>query len=237
MATPAEPADLPIDASVPFDIDNADDALAERADQPDADIPQADASPEHDPPEPSQLDGDTGAITAESVVEAVLFSADASIKGHRLAEIVGAGDARDIRQHIDSLNARYEKTDSAFRIEEIAGGYQMLTLPTYSRWVEKLRKVRTESKFSQAALETLAIIAYRQPVLRVDVEAIRGVAAGDMINRLREMGLVKIAGRAEDVGRPMLYGTTKRFLDVFGLKDLRQLPEVEQLKPPDQPSS
>jgi segregation and condensation protein B len=173
-------------------------------------------------------------VTAEAVVEAVLFSADGPLAGTKIAQVLATGDARDVRRHVEALNQRYKETQSAFRIEEIAGGYQMLTLPEFSRWIDKVRRVRSESKLSQAALETLAIIAYRQPILRADIEAIRGVAAGEVVNRLREMGLVKIVGRADDVGRPMLYGTTRRFLEVFGLSDLGDLPQVEQLKPPGQ---
>ena len=174
------------------------------------------------------------AVTAQAVVEAVLFAADGPLPGQKIAQVLATGDARDVRKHVEALNQRYKETQSAFRIEEIAGGFQMLTLPEFSRWIEKVRRVRSESKLSQASLETLAIIAYRQPILRADVEAIRGVAAGELINRLREMGLVKIVGRADDVGRPMLYGTTRRFLEVFGLSDLGDLPQVEQLKPPGQ---
>jgi len=178
--------------------------------------------------------GEAG-LTAQSVVEALLFCAEEPLAPAKIARILGAGDARDVRKHVDALNQRYEQMGCAFRIEPIAGGYQMLTLGQYAGWVEKLRRVRAESKLSPAALETLAVIAYRQPVPRADVEAVRGVAVGEVLNRLREMGLVKVVGRAEDVGRPMLYGTTKMFLEVFGLNGLSELPKVEQLKPPDQP--
>jgi segregation and condensation protein B len=105
----------------------------------------------------------------------------------------------------------------------------MLTLPAYNHWLAKLLRSRQESKLSSAALETLAIVAYKQPCTRADVEAVRGVAVGDMLNRLREMNLVKIVGRAEDLGRPMLYGTTRKFLEVFGLPSLEELPQVEAL--------
>jgi segregation and condensation protein B len=105
----------------------------------------------------------------------------------------------------------------------------MLTLPAYHTWLAKLLRARQDSKLSGAALETLAIVAYKQPCTRADVEAIRGVAAGDMLNRLREMNLVKIVGRGEDLGRPLLYGTTKRFLEVFGLPSLEDLPQVAAL--------
>jgi segregation and condensation protein B len=109
-----------------------------------------------------------------------------------------------------------------------------MTLGRYNHWLKKLLRVRTDTKLSQAALETLAIIAYKQPVIRADIEAIRGVAAGEMIRGLMYKGLVKIVGRAEVLGRPMLYGTTKKFLDIFGLQSIKELPKVEELRKPDQ---
>ena len=173
-------------------------------------------------------------ISTQSVVEAILFASDAPLPATKIAQIVGAGDAREVKKHIAALNEKYEQADMAFRIDEIAGGFQMLTLPEYHTWLAKTTKARSDSKLSHAALETLAVVAYRQPVLRADIEAIRGVSVGEMLNRLRELGLVKIAGRAEELGRPMLYGTTKRFLEVFGLADLSELPQVEELRPPDE---
>jgi segregation and condensation protein B len=109
----------------------------------------------------------------------------------------------------------------------------MLTLSPFNTWLSKLLKVRSESKLSPAALETLAIISYKQPILRVDIEAIRGVACGEMVRQLCDKGLVKIVGRAEVLGRPLLYGTTKRFLQVFGLNSLKDLPTAEDLKKPE----
>ncbi|MBA7674014.1 Segregation and condensation protein B [subsurface metagenome] len=170
-------------------------------------------------------------LTTESVTEAVLFASDESLTEARLADIVGV-PVRQIRQHVKSLNERYQANNNAFRIEKIAGGYQMLTLSPYNSWLEKLIRVRDDSKLSAAALETLAIIAYKQPVIRADVEAIRGVAVGEIIRSLIYKGLVKIVGRAEVLGRPMLYGTTKKFLQTFGLDSLKDLPKVEELKKP-----
>jgi segregation and condensation protein B len=169
-------------------------------------------------------------ITTERVVEAILFASDAPLPLSKIVSILGVGSARDARNHIKSLNERYAQTGAAFRIEQIASGYQMLTLPTYNTWIRRLKQTNKDNKLSQAAMETLAVVAYKQPVVRADIEAIRGVAAGEMLNRLRELGLIKIVGRAEDVGRPMLYGTTKRFLEVFGLSGLEDLPEVEQMQ-------
>ena len=172
-------------------------------------------------------------VTTESIVEAILLATDTPVTPAKIAQIVGAGGAAEVTKHIEALNERYESTGASFRIEEIAKGYQILTLPEYNVWLRKLLKVRGEAKLSQAALETLAVVAYKQPVLRVEVEEIRGVAAGDMLQRLRESNLVKIVGRAEVIGRPLLYGTTKKFLEVFGLASLEELPKIEALTPPE----
>ena len=111
----------------------------------------------------------------------------------------------------------------------------MLTLPHYHHWLRKMIKVRGDSKLTPAALETLAIVAYKQPVIRADIEAIRGVASGEMLRSLMLKGLVKMVGRAEVVGRPMQYGTTRKFLEIFGLNDLKDLPKIEELKKPSEP--
>ncbi len=169
--------------------------------------------------------------TVETVTEAVLFASDEPLSEARLANIVETG-VRQIREHIKNLNDKYQANNNAFRIEQIAGGYQMLTLSPYNYWLKKLLRVRSDSKLSPAALETLAIIAYKQPVMRADIEAIRGVAAGDIIRGLCYKGLVKIVGRAEVLGRPMLYGTTRKFLELFGLNSLKDLPKIEELKKP-----
>ena len=169
--------------------------------------------------------------TVESVVEAVLFASDESLTEARLANIVETS-TKQVRQHIKNLNDKYQANNNAFRIEQIAGGYQMLTLSPYNHWLKKLLRVRSDNKLSPAAMETLAIIAYKQPVMRADIEAIRGVAVGEVIRSLSYKGLVKIVGRAEVLGRPMLYGTTKKFLEVFGLNTLKDLPKAQELKEP-----
>jgi segregation and condensation protein B len=173
------------------------------------------------------------AATLEAVIEAVLFASDESLNAARLAKIAETS-ASQVRRCVDSLNSRYKAVGSAFRIEQIAGGYQMLTLPAFDHWLKKLVSVRGDSKLSNAALETLAIISYKQPVIRADIEAIRGVQCGEVIRSLMYKGLVKITGRAEVLGRPMQYGTTKKFLEVFGLNSLKDLPKVEELKKPEQ---
>jgi len=184
---------------------------------------QAEVQPDSEPP---------CEATVESVVEAVLFASDEPVSPARLADIVGTG-AKQVRNHIDALNEKYKANNNSFRIEQIAGGYQMLTLNVYNHWLQKLLRAREDSKLSQPALETLAIIAYKQPIIRADIEAIRGVAAGEMIRNLMYKGLVKIVGRAEVLGRPMLYGTTRKFLELFGLNSLKDLPKIEELKKPD----
>lgn len=177
-------------------------------------------------------EGDAGPapVTPPQIIEALLLATDTPLPAARIAHILGVGDARDVRRHIAALNERYEAAGASFRVEEIAGGFQILTMPVYNNWLAKLLRVRQESRLSPAAMETLAVVAYKQPVARADIESVRGVACGDVLNRLRELNLVKIVGRAEDVGRPLLYGTTKRFLEVFGLASLDDLPKVEALR-------
>lgn len=169
--------------------------------------------------------------TAESVTEAVLFASDEPLSVSRLSGIVGTS-AKQINNYVKSLNDKYAAQNRAFRIEQIAGGFQMMTLNCYNHWLKKLLSSRGDSKLSPAALETLAIIAYKQPVIRADIESIRGVSVGEVVRSLMYKGLIKIVGRAEVLGRPMLYGTTKKFLEVFGLGSLKDLPEVEELKEP-----
>jgi len=207
------------DSSEPIEQDEEADesesaAEPEKADQ--ADLPQQEQNVE---------------TTVESVVEAVLFASDEPLTAARLANIVETY-TKQVREQIKNLNEKYRANNNAFRIEQIAGGFQMLTLSPYNHWLKKLLRARSDSKLSAAALETLAIIAYKQPVMRADIEVIRGVAAGEVIRSLTYKGLVKIVGRAEVLGRPMLYGTTKKFLEVFGLNSLKDLPKVEELKKP-----
>lgn len=165
----------------------------------------------------------------DQIIEALLFAADTPLSAARLAELAGGCTLGQVRRHIDGLNEKYDAAGLSFRIEAIARGYRMMTLPGYQPWLARLDRQRSQTRLSAAALETVSIVAYKQPVIRADVEAIRGVACGDVLNRLREMGLIKIIGRAEVVGRPLLYGTTRRFLDVFGLADLEDLPPMEAL--------
>ncbi len=170
-----------------------------------------------------------------SRVEALLISTDKPLTEAKLVQMLalsGAGQVKAVREAIAELNRGYEESSRSFRAERLAGGWQILTLPQFGALLEKQHAVRQQGKLSQPALETLAIIAYRQPVMRAEIEAIRGVASGEVLRGLLERRLVKIVGRAEELGRPMLYGTTREFLEIFGLASLDDLPAVEGLKGP-----
>jgi len=165
-----------------------------------------------------------------ATVEAILFSTDTPITAAKILQVAELAAKREVTDAIDLLNARYEESGAAFRIEAIAGGYRLQTLEAYHEVLSRLFKAKSESKLSQPAMETLSIVAYRQPVLRADIEAIRGVACGEVLRGLMEKLLIKIVGRAEVIGRPMLYGTTRRFLEVFGLASLNDLPRADELR-------
>ncbi len=167
-------------------------------------------------------------------IEALLFSTDRQLSEARLAEllgITGKGSAKVIREAVAELNEHYESTGRSFRAERLAGGWQLLTESAFGPLLQILHQERQNTRLSQAALETLSIIAYRQPIMRAEIEAIRGVACGEVLRGLMERRLVKITGRAEELGRPMLYGTTADFLRVFGLASLDDLPNVKDLRP------
>lgn len=166
------------------------------------------------------------------LLEALLLSTHSPLTAGRIAELMELDTVKPVRKAIRTLNEQYESTSRAFRIEQVAGGFQILTLPQYGDALKRLHQREIDAKLTKAALETLAIVAYKQPILRADVEAIRGVACGETIRSLMEKHLVKIAGRAEEPGRPILYGTTKRFLELFGLNSLKDLPQPENFKPP-----
>ncbi len=167
-------------------------------------------------------------------LEALLIACDRPMTEGRLAEVLGIsgkGASKNIQAAIEELNAFYDQTGRAFRAERLAGGWQLLTLPALGPVLHRLHTERQQSRLSQPALETLAIISYRQPIMRAEIEAIRGVASGEVLRGLLERRLVKIVGRAEELGRPMLYGTTKEFLKVFGLSGLDDLPQIKGLNP------
>ena len=168
------------------------------------------------------------------LVEAALFAADEPLTARRLVSIAKLADAGEARRLVRKLQSLYDKNGTAFQVEELAGGFQLMTRPEYHPWLVRLRRTGNAPRLSPAARETLAIVAYRQPIMRADIEAIRGVQCGELLRLLMEKGLIRIAGRHDSLGRPVLYGTTKRFLQTFGLRSLRDLPQAEQLRPPEQ---
>lgn len=169
-------------------------------------------------------------------VEAVLMIADEPLPPKKIAQAADLPDAASARRILQKLRDDLETDGSAFELLEVAGGYQVLTRPEFARWLSTLRKSPAETRLSAAARETLAIVAYRQPIGRADVEAIRGVHCGETLRLLMERGFLKIAGRDDSLGRPVLYGTTKRFLQTYGLRSLRDLPRRDQLTPPEKRS-
>ena len=173
------------------------------------------------------------APTAEGVrdvrlarLEAALLAADEPITPRRLATVAELADAAEVRRLVERLRQSYDADGTAFQVEELAGGYQLLTRPAYHPWLVRLRQASGEGKLTPALLETLAVVAYKQPIMRADLEAVRGVHCGEALRQLMERKLVTIVGRHDSLGRPVLYGTTKKFLQTFGLKDLKDLPPV-----------
>ena len=176
----------------------------------------------------------------ESRVEAVLLSVSRPVSETKLVEFLGLGamNTKDkmpitmVKQAIDHLNAEYAQSGRAFRIERLAGGWQLLTLSKFAPLMTRVHGAKLQGRLTPASLDTLAIIAYRQPTLRSELEAVRGVACGDVLRGLMERRLVRITGRAEELGRPMLYGTTNEFLRVFGISRIEDLPQARELRNP-----
>jgi segregation and condensation protein B len=210
----------------------AEQPVEQPAEHPDGQVTDTDV--ELDNSESESDNSDAAALPAIdlSALEALLFSTHHPLTAGRIAELLELDSTKPVRRAIKDLNEQYESTTRCFRVEQVAGGYQLLTLPEFGPYLKKLHQRDTDTKLTKAALETLAIIAYKQPILRADIEAIRGCACGETIRSLMEKHLVKIAGRAEEPGRPILYGTTKRFLELFGLNSLKDLPQSEGLPNP-----
>lgn len=185
---------------------------------------------------PKAAPNDAPTITSPALaaaVEAILFSLDRPASLSRIAAAAGhgepgVGEAR-VKEAIDRLNDEYAASARAFRIEHVAGGWRVMTLPEHAPVVEAFHRERETAKLSRAAVETLAIVAYRQPITRVQLETIRGCACGEVLKSLIDRRLVTIKGRAEELGRPMLYGTTREFLEVFGLSEIKDLPPANEM--------
>ena len=161
------------------------------------------------------------------VVEALLFASDAPLEADRIREVLDLEHAEAARTLVTELSARYEEAGRGLSIMEVGGGYRMVTRPELAPWLVRLARARTKVRLSRPALETLAIIAYKQPVSRPEVDAVRGVNSDGVLDNLLERRLVRIAGRKEAPGRPFIYETTREFLVAFGLRDLGDLPKVD----------
>jgi len=163
-------------------------------------------------------------------LEAMLLLAREPLNSRKLSQYANLADGTQARTLIRRLNEQHDRAGRAFRIEHVAGGYQLLTRRKLAPWLRRLAHVPGETRLSAPTLETLAVIAYRQPAGRADIEAIRGVNCGEILRQLMERDLVRIAGRSHELGRPYLYATTKRFLELFGLNQIDELPRRQELR-------
>src|SRR5213594_3200284 len=170
------------------------------------------------------------------VLEALLFASDAPIEAERIQEVLELDSPAAARELVDALGRRLDSEGRALQVIEVGGGFRLVTRPEVAPWLVKLQRSKTKSRLSRPALETLAIIAYRQPVSRPDVDAIRGVNSEGVLDNLLDRRMIRIGGRKDSPGRPFLYETTREFLVAFGLRDVSDLPKVEgELVVPDAP--
>ena len=158
---------------------------------------------------------------------AVLFLAKQPLNTRKLSDYSNLADGTEARTLVRQLNEKLDSTAKPYRVEAVAGGYQMVTRPKFAKWLRRLEHLPGEVRLSAPAMETLAVVAYQQPVLRADVEAIRGVSCGEILSQLLDRDLIRIGGRSDELGRPYLYNTTKRFLQLFGLRSLDHLPNSD----------
>jgi segregation and condensation protein B len=166
----------------------------------------------------------------DDIVLALMFASDEPLSARRLSAIVDDVDASEIRASIERLGDRIRVTSPCIKLESVAGGWQLSTSPEYAAYIARLYSGRRKQRLSKAALETLAIIAYKQPVTRADIENIRGVSCGGVITTLMERTLIRITGKARVLGAPFLYGTTQEFLEYLGVNSLKDLPSMEDLE-------
>jgi segregation and condensation protein B len=163
------------------------------------------------------------------LLEAALFSASRPLTAEEMASLDADATPADVRVALEQLREHYDFNQHGIELVELAGGYQILTRPVYAAAIERAHFSVRAPKLTAATLETLALIAYRQPVGRIEIEEIRGVSAGGVLRSLQERGLIEVVGRSEALGRPLLYGTTPLFLELLGLRDLADLPKAEEL--------
>ncbi len=225
-----EPAELETDPAV-----DAGDPPPEGADAPEAAADGKQAAeatgekatkaappkPRFKPPPPEDLEG---------AIEALVLAAGDVIRAERLRDLLGLPSVKPVREALETIRARWEEIGMVVELEAVGGGYRVVTRPTYAEYVSRLSRRPTSDKLSRTLLETLCIVAYKQPVGRAEVERIRGVQCGESLRGLLERRLIKVVGRSDQPGRPLLYGTTQRFLTAFGLMDLKDLPSASDLQ-------
>ena len=170
-------------------------------------------------------------LDIKPILESLLFVSDSPIRLETLVNILPESNKEDILGGIRQIQEEYRETSKGIELVEIAGGYQFRTKPLWAEWANRLKKAKA-IKLSQAALETLAIVAYRQPIIRPAIEDIRGVDSGSVLHTLLEKGLIKMMGRKDLPGRPIVYGTSKAFLELFSLNTLSDLPSLKEIQPP-----
>ena len=168
-------------------------------------------------------------MKTSQIVEGVLFASDAPLKAEEIARADESLDEDRVEEAIQGLRRLYDESERAFQIVELGEGYQLLTRSEFAPYLERFDTIPRPSRLSGPALETLAIIAYRQPIGRIEIEYVRGVQAAGVIRTLQDRGLVEVVGRGEGLGRPLLYGTTRRFLEHFGFGSMDELPRPEEL--------
>ena len=164
-----------------------------------------------------------------AIIESLLFAAEGPLSVEILAEVVATNDAAVIKAALEALADEYTARGGGFYLQQVAGGDQLRSRPEFHSWIRRLRGAAAP-RMSRAALETLAIVAYRQPVMRAEIEAVRGVDCGGVLRLLLERRLIRVMGRREIPGRPLIYGTTRVFLEVFELRDLKDLPTLKEIK-------
>ncbi len=168
-------------------------------------------------------------VQLRSIIEALLFVSESSLSLERIKEILGEVSKNEIQRILSLLQEDYEQNRRGFFLLEVAEGFQLRTRPEFAEWIKRQKKTKPLA-FSQAALETLAIIAYKQPIVRADLEKIRGVDSGGVLRTLLEKKLIKILGKKDVPGKPLVYGTSKHFLETFGLKELSSLPTLKDIE-------
>ncbi len=221
---PCDPAAPPVPGAQVPEAGPPQAADAAPADAEAGPEPGADPDPEPPPPEPPPPE------VLEAAVEALVCAAGDVLRPERIRDLLGLASVRPVREALAAIQARWRAADLAIEIEEVAGGVRVVTRPDLGAYVARLGRKPVADRLSRSLLETLSIVAYKQPVGRAEIERIRGVQCGEALRALLDRRLLKVVGRSDQPGRPLLYGTTQRFLVAFGLRELSELPAPGDLR-------